>query len=106
MPSRAVIVTDYTLCLGAVDRTLGLLATALGRLDAAEAHFDRALDLNSRLGARTFQVRTLRAYAEMLLARGADGDRAKAAAMIAEASVDARALGMAVEQRRLEALCP
>ena len=98
-----MVVADGTLCLGAVDRTLGVVATALGRLELAEAHFERACELNDRLGARA-SVRTWRGYAEMLLARGADGDRAKADAMIAKACHCLRTLGMALELQRLEAL--
>jgi tetratricopeptide (TPR) repeat protein len=101
---RVVVVDDCTVCCGALDRTLGILAAALGRYEVAEEHFESAFELNSRLGARAYQVRTLRGYAELLLARGSAGDRAKADAMITEASVDADALGMAVEQQRLEAL--
>jgi hypothetical protein len=37
---------------GAVARGLGLLATALGRLDAADGHFTRAIEINENAGAR------------------------------------------------------
>ena len=36
----------------------------------SEQHFERALEVNQRIGAAAFVVRTQRAYAEMLLERG------------------------------------
>jgi tetratricopeptide (TPR) repeat protein len=39
---------------GAADRTLGLLATTLGRFDDAQRHLEAALELNSAMGAKPF----------------------------------------------------
>ena len=40
-------------CYGATDRYLGMNATVLGEWERAEEHFEAALALNARLGART-----------------------------------------------------
>jgi hypothetical protein len=66
-------------CDGAVARPLGLLATMLGRFAEAERHFERALALNARIGARLLVAHTERDYAALLERRGAppDGDAAR-----------------------------
>lgn len=80
--------------LGAVDRYLGLLATTLGRLEAAERHFQAAIDLNERMGARPWTAHTRVDFAQMLTQRGAPGDEERATAMLSAARVTARQLGM------------
>jgi hypothetical protein len=40
--------------VGAVSRYLGLLATTAGRTDAAPVHLERAVEENTRFGARPF----------------------------------------------------
>ncbi len=54
-------------CHGAVARSLGLLATTLSRWDAAARHFEDALAINARMGARPYLARTQHQYAELLL---------------------------------------
>ncbi len=66
-------------CFGAVDRYLGLLAAAMSRWDEAEQHFNDAIELNSRMGARPYLAHTQQQYAEMLLARGRPADTENAA---------------------------
>ena len=39
-------------CYGAADRYLGMLAATLGEWERAEEHFERALELNRRMGMR------------------------------------------------------
>ena len=91
-------------CLGSYGYYAGLLAATLGRWDDAERHFAHAEEMHERLGARPSQVRTRRAHAAMLLERGAPGDAARAAALIATALPEAETLGMARELLRLRAL--
>jgi DNA-binding CsgD family transcriptional regulator/tetratricopeptide (TPR) repeat protein len=81
-------------CFGAADRYLGMLATALGELDLAEAHFEQALELNRRLGARTWVARTSYEYARMLLLRSRDVDRARVSRLLGEAVAIAEAAGL------------
>jgi hypothetical protein len=64
-----------TLPFGPVAMRLGMLAGLLERWDAVDRHFDRALELCHRLGARAIRARVLLEHAHALLARGGDGDR-------------------------------
>ena len=65
-----VVVTPFgaTSC-GAAARPLGMLAGMLGNWDEAERHFESALTLNARLGARPWVAHSQVAYAAMLVAR-------------------------------------
>jgi class 3 adenylate cyclase len=82
----------------------GQLAACLNRWGEAEQYFDRAREMNVRLGARPYLVRTLRAHAAMLLDRDAPGDRAHAAKLIDEGRAEADRLGMRREIDRLDRL--
>src|SRR5207248_5511891 len=67
-------VTEHV-CLGPVDRTLGLLADVLGRGDDAEAHFRRAVAWCERAEAPTWLARTRCDWAAFLRTRGRSDDR-------------------------------
>ena len=82
----------------------GILAGVLGRWDEAERHFERALAMNARFGARASVVRTQRAYGAMLLERDRPGDPERAARLIAAALTEADVLGMTRETVRLREL--
>jgi hypothetical protein len=69
-----------------------LLASCLQRWPEAEQHFEEALEINERPGARPWIVRTRRGYAEMLLHRNAPGDRDRAAELIAAGRAEAEQL--------------
>jgi DNA-binding CsgD family transcriptional regulator len=96
---RTVVIGNATACYGAAARYLGRLAATMARWDEAEKHFEDALDMNARMGARPWLAHTQHAYASMLLVRNRPGDQEKAAALLDEALATARALGM----RTLEA---
>lgn len=53
-----VAVSYPEISVGAVARYLGIGATALGRLDDAERHFERASEVNERIGALPWLERT------------------------------------------------
>jgi tetratricopeptide (TPR) repeat protein len=76
---------------GTYGRSLGWLASTLGRRADAERHFEGALSLASAAGARPERARILAAYGSML-ATGGDVERARP--MLAEASVLAANLGL------------
>lgn len=80
-------------CYGAADRYLGMLAATLGEWELALGHFDRALELNRRMGARIWLAHTTFEYGRCLLARGRR-DRAQAAALLGEATGLAERIGM------------
>jgi hypothetical protein len=91
-------------CSGSIALWCGMLAVCLGHRDDAERHFADALAMNERLGARPYAVRTQRAWAVMLLDRGAPGDAARAREPIAAGLAEGAALGMAREIVRFERL--
>ena len=80
---------------GAASRYLGILATTTGGLDDAASHFEHALELNARMGARPWLARTREDYARMLGARGRAGDRERARERGERATATYRELGMA-----------
>src|SRR3989337_2910430 len=75
-------------------RDLGMLAATMSRWDEAEKHFEDALEMNARMGARPFVAHTQHQYANMLLARDAPGDREKALELVTEALDAAQEMGM------------
>jgi len=85
---------------GSVAQHLGTLATVLGRYDTAECHFTRALELHERLHAPYWTALTQLEWGRMLLARGAQGDRARAQTMLTSARDTAGRYGFAALGRR------
>ncbi len=81
-------------CLGAADRYLAMLSTTLGRWDDAEAHFERAVDLEQRARGRALVPRTRYWQARFLRARGHPGDDQAARGLLAGVVQDTRELGM------------
>jgi DNA-binding NarL/FixJ family response regulator len=93
------------ICLGAASRYLGLLATTMGWWKTATRHFEEALALNARMGARPWLAHTQYDYADMLLRRmTARGGRLprqasaettdRALTLLDQALATAQALGM------------
>lgn len=95
-----VLISVGSACYGSASRFLGALATIMERWDEAEQHFDTALTINRRMGARPWLAHTQYQYTRMLLSRDQPGDSEKAEALIKDALTTARELGMvALEQR-------
>jgi tetratricopeptide (TPR) repeat protein len=80
--------------LGSAHRHLGLLAVTMGDGERAAAHFEAALAMNARMGARPALARTQRDFARLLLARARSGDRERALALRAAGLELAEACGM------------
>jgi hypothetical protein len=89
-------------CYGSLAYPCGQLAACLNRWGEAEQYFNQAEATNAHIGARTYLVRTRRAYANMLLDRKSTGDCARAAELIAEGRAEADRLGMQREIVRLD----
>jgi DNA-binding SARP family transcriptional activator len=79
---------------GSTSRYLGLLAVTMRRLDEAKQHFDDALAMNERMGARPWHAHTQADYARMLIARAARGDAERARALLDQAAATYRDVGM------------
>ncbi len=82
-------------CYGSASRYLGLLATSLERWDEAAGHFEDALAMDEKMGARPWVALTQHDYATMLMKRGDAGDRERALQLVGEALGTAQELGMA-----------
>jgi tetratricopeptide (TPR) repeat protein len=81
-------------CAGSTSRYLGLLATTMSRWQDAERHFEAAIEMDRRTGARPWLAHTQEDYARMLLSRSASGDREKALQLLADTLATYRHLGM------------
>lgn len=90
--------------IGSVSRYLGLLATLLERFDDASRHFEHALTMNEKMGARPWLAHTQHDYARLLVARGTADDRAKGDALLATALATYRELGMAGPLAKAESI--
>ena len=81
-----VSVNAASVSLGSTCRYLGLLATALGRFDDAEGHFDQSDAMNARLGARPMLAHTSVDRARLCMARRSAGDAASARELLVRAA--------------------
>jgi tetratricopeptide (TPR) repeat protein len=89
---------------GSVSRYLGLLAMTTERWSDAAQHFENALKMNERMGARPWLAHTQLDYGSMLLARNAPGDRGRAGDLLTEAISSYEELGMDVWAERARGL--
>ena len=80
--------------MGSVSRYLGLLGSTLGRWEDGEHHFEKALLMNERIGARPWLAHTQEDYARMLLERRDSADLERAERLLADATTTYRELGM------------
>ena len=87
----SIMIGHGVACYGAADRYLGMLAAADGDLDLAERHLAAALDVNRRMGARTWQAHTAFHLGRVLAAGGEDE---RAAEHLADAADLAERIGM------------
>jgi len=98
-----VMIGHLVSCYGAADRYLGMLAAVLGEPERAEEHFQRALELNRRMGASTWLAHTAYEYARFLLSHGQRAHE-RAEAMLADAATLAEQIGMPALLGRIRAL--
>ena len=80
---------------GPISRYLGMLATTFGEPGLALEHLEHALGRSRDLRSPPLMARTKVEMARALLARSADGDGARARALLEEAGRTATELGMA-----------
>jgi class 3 adenylate cyclase len=91
-----------TVCLGAADRYLGLLATLLESWEAAEDHFEAALDLDGRMGARPWLAHNQYAYARMLRQRDGRRDSGRADHLLEDSLATAMRHNMIALKRKIQ----
>src|SRR5262249_22152007 len=101
---RNVVPGYAPVCWGPVSRYLGLLAATLERWEEAARHFEDALTMNARMGARPWLAQTQHDYAAMLLKREAAGDHTKASSLLGTALEAAETLGMTLLVEKSRAL--
>jgi hypothetical protein len=80
--------------LGPVARFLGILATTTTRWEEAGEHFEDAMAMNAKIGARPGLAHTQDDYARMLLVRDQGGDKERALELLGDAVSSYRELGM------------
>ncbi|MDX6580572.1 MAG: hypothetical protein QOJ47_2121 [Gaiellales bacterium] len=98
-----VMIGHLVSCYGAADRYLGMLAAVLREPELAEEHFQRALELNRRMGATTWLAHTAYEYARLLLSHG-PREQERAQAMLGDAAALAERIGMPALLARIRAL--
>jgi tetratricopeptide (TPR) repeat protein len=90
------VVIPGVVAAGCASRYLGLLATLLQHWDAAETHFEQALEVERRMRARPFEAYALRDYAALLEARREPGDTTAARRHRASAQQIASEIGLSL----------
>ena len=85
------------------DRLLGLLCHTMGQLDQASVHFEDALAFCRKAGYRPELAWTCCDYADTLIQRNGDEDRAKARALLDESLAISTELGMRPLMERVQA---
>ncbi|MBI1816733.1 MAG: protein kinase [Deltaproteobacteria bacterium] len=79
---------------GAATRALGNLAGVMRYYEGAARHFEDALAMDRRLGARAWEARTQIDYARMRLDRDGPGDREQARVLLGAALATSQELGL------------
>jgi tetratricopeptide (TPR) repeat protein len=98
----AVVVGNASVCLGASARYLGQLASVLSRWDEAEDHFQRAMEIDSRMSALTWLAHTQFCYSRMLVGRGRPEDIELARTLVDAAASTAARFGLHGLQLRMK----
>jgi len=88
-------------CLGSMSHYLGLLAGTLSRWDDAIAHFEDAIQMNSRLGAPPFLANSRHQLARALRARGNSEDESRAVEELAHVRATLDLLSIDLQLRTL-----
>ena len=92
--SRTIVAGPAIVCLGSAARYLGILAATTGRMADATRHFEVAIDMNDRMGARPYLAHTLREYGTLLAGADDPSDRSRAHELFDRAAALYAELGM------------
>jgi DNA-binding NarL/FixJ family response regulator len=102
--ARNVVAGSVGMCYGPADRFLGMLCALLERWDTAQRHFEIAIAMSERQGARLWLVHSQAQFATMLLERGTSDDRQRAHSLLESAQRGAADLSLRALQKRLRDL--
>jgi tRNA A-37 threonylcarbamoyl transferase component Bud32/tetratricopeptide (TPR) repeat protein len=91
---RNLVLGSSGIFYGPFAHYLGLLEATMSRWEMAARHFDDALEMNRKLGARPFECQTQYEYGAMLLARSPGSDREKGLRLLERSLATAEELGM------------
>ncbi|HEY0126704.1 MAG TPA: response regulator transcription factor, partial [Blastococcus sp.] len=91
-------------CCGSMEFLLGRLTAVRGEWDEAVAHFEEALRVDTRTGARPAAVNDMIGLAGALVSRGRAADLPGAEELARSALAEARRLGMPGPERRAASL--
>ena len=94
LPYAGYHLQTVTAMHGAVPRSLGVMAHALGEVDAAERHLADAVAMEDRMGALPCAALARYEHARVLSARGGPGDRDRALAAAERALAAGRRLDL------------
>jgi DNA-binding CsgD family transcriptional regulator len=81
-------------CGGSLERVIGDLALATGRLDQAICRYTNAIEMNARIGARAFLALSRLGLARSLAAKASPGDLPTARVLVTEAAAEFRRLDL------------
>jgi DNA-binding CsgD family transcriptional regulator len=108
LAGQSVMIGHLVACYGSADRYLGMLAATIGDAALADEHFERALDLNRRMGVSTWVAHTAYQYARHLRGRARTNAprpvERDPQALAAEAGALAARIGMPALSARVAAL--
>jgi len=93
-------------CLGSAQRYLGLLAATAGDVALAERHYQAAIAMHERMGARPVLACVQHEYARLLQYRAEPGDRVRARLLIEQARATSLVCGMTQLLEWIERLGP
>jgi DNA-binding CsgD family transcriptional regulator len=102
--ARNVVAGSVGMCYGPADRFLGMLCTLLEQWDAAERHFETAIEMTELQGARLWLAHSLTQFAAMLFERGTSDDRHRADKLLESAQRIATDLSLRALQKRFSDL--
>jgi class 3 adenylate cyclase/tetratricopeptide (TPR) repeat protein len=100
--SKTITVGITTVCYGAADRYLGLLASLLEKWQAAEEHFDAALEINEKMRARPWLAHAQYDFATMLRGRGRRDDPRRGDQLLKESLEAAMRLDMIALKQKIQ----
>jgi len=86
-------------CIGSVSRPLGILAAMMARWEDAARHFQDALAMNAKAGARPWVARAEYDYARMLVRRNLPRERKATLDLLTRALETCRELDMALAEK-------